>query len=166
MRKDAMPSPGQLSQGIEIQGVMCKAINSIETVGAVSGGKAGAAASFDAFLVFCRTAISTFIDVTVPTVAARAIRNSEPTKLYITTTELLDPKFVPPTSAFAIAGVTKVVSKVEIDGPFIILTVTVPWGAGDVSTVAYTQPGAVSNVRDMSGKLLAAFTAAAVVNGA
>lgn len=166
MRRDAMPSPGQLSQGIEIQGVMCKAINSIEIVAGMTGGKASAAKQFDNFLVFCRTAIASFIETVVPTIVSRNIRNGEPNKLYIQASEELDPKFVPPNSAFTITGVGKVVTKVEVDGPYIILTVSVPWATGNVSTVAYVQPGVLSNLRDLSGNLLAAFAASAIVNAA
>ena len=167
MRVDFLPSPGQLSMGIAIRTMMAKAISGIEIASAYpgSGGKSSQAGQFDAFLVASRTAVASFIDLTVPAPTARAIRNSEPTKLYITHSEALDPKFVPPVTAFAIAGVTKVVSKVEVDGPFIILTVSVPWATGNVSTVAYTQPGATSNARDMAGNLLASYVAAAIVNG-
>ena len=165
MRVDTLPSPGLLHMGLQIRTQMAQTISGIEIVAGATGGKASQAAQFDAFLVACRTAISTFIEVVAPTITARAIRASEPTKLYLLAGEGLDPKFVPPVTAFAIAGVTKVVSKVEIDGPFIVLTVTVPWVFGNVSTVAYTQPGATTNARDLSGNLLASFTAAAIVNG-
>ena len=165
MRVDTLPSPGLLPQGMIIRNTMAKAISGIEIVAGVSGGKASQAAQFDAFLVFARSAISAFIETVVPTITARAIPASAANKLYLTASEGLDPAFVPAASAFAIAGVAKTVSKVEIDGPFLILTVSAPWVAGNVSTVAYTQPGAASNVRDRSGNLLASFTASAIVNG-
>ena len=165
MRVDSLPSPGLLHMGMQIRTQMAQTISGIEIVAGATGGKASQASQFDLFLQACRTAIAGFIEVVVPTVSSRAIRASEPNKLYITASEGLDPKFTPLPAAFTIAGVTKVVQKVEIDGPFIILTVTVPWVFGNVSTVAYTQPGATTNARDLSGNLLASFAAQAIVNG-
>ena len=167
MRVDTLPSPGQLSMGIAIRVMMSRAISSIEIASGYpgSGGKATSAGQFDAFLVASRTAIAGMIDATVPLATAFAIRASMPNKVYIAHNEAIDPAFVPPVTAFAIAGVTKVVSKVEIDGPFIILTVTVPFVAGNVSTVAYTAPGGIGNARDLTGNLLASYTAQPIVNG-
>ena len=167
MRVDTLPSPGQLSMGIAIRVMMSRAISSIEIASGYpgSGGKATSAGQFDAFLVASRAAIAGLIDVTAPGVLSSTVRASEPNKLYIAHNEALDPQFVPPVTAFTIAGVTKVVSKVQIDGPFIIITVTVPWAVGNISTVAYTAPGGIGNARDLSGNLLGAYGAQGIVNG-
>lgn len=166
MRVDTLPSPGVLHMGLQIRTMMAKAISGIEVTAGVSGGKASAAAQLDAFLVASRTAISSFIELVLPTVASSSIRASLPNKIYLAATEGLDPQFVPGAAAFVIAGVTKVVDKVEIDGPFIILTVTVPFASGNVSTVAYTQPGSIGlRARDLSGNIMASFTAMSIANG-
>lgn len=165
MRVDTLPSPGLLHMGHQIRTQMARTISGIEIVAGVSGGKASSAAQLTVFLNACVAAIAGFVDVVVPTITARVIPASAPNKLFISASEALDPQFVPTPAAFTIAGVAKTVSKVEIDGPFIILTVSAPWVAGNVSTVAYTQPGATTNIRDLSGNLLASFTAAAIVNG-
>jgi hypothetical protein len=163
MRVDTLPSPGRLSMGINIRTIMAKAISALE-LQATYTGKATEAAQFDTFLVASRAAIAAFIDVVAPTAIAYFIKSAEASKVYVQLSEGVDPKFVPPASAFVIAGTAKVVSKVEVDGPFLILTVTVPFVNGNAATVAYTQPGGIGNARDLSGNLLASFTAQAIVN--
>lgn len=165
MRVETLPSPGLLSNGIRCRIEMAKAISAIEINAGIpaNGGKSSTAKPFDDFLVACRTAIASFIETVVPTVVSRAIRASFPNQVVITFSEGLDRKFVPAPAAFAITGQVRTISKVEVDGPFVILTVTVPFVAGAVN-VAYTQPGATSNLRDESGNLVASFTAAAVTN--
>lgn len=163
MRVDTLPSPGRLSMGIQIRTIMAKAISAIELQGTYTG-KATEAWQFDQFLQACRTAVATFIETVAPTVLARFINSAEANKVYIQASEGIDPKFVPLPAAFAITGVAKTISKVEIDGPYIVLTVTVPFVNGNVSNVAYTQPGGAANLRDLSGNLLASFAATAIVN--
>jgi hypothetical protein len=152
--------------GIRLQSVMAKAISAVEISAMFgAGGKAAQAKQLDVFLDACKAAISGFIDVTVPTVLSRVVPVSKPEEIRILCSEELDDKFVPVTSAFAVTGVAKVVEKVYIDGPYLVVCVTVPFGAADTGIlVAYTQPGATSNARDLSGNLLANFTAAAVTN--
>lgn len=166
MRVDTLPSPGLLSNGIRLRIEAAKAISAVEIVAANpgAGGRTSTAKTLDDFLVACRAAIAGFIETVAPTVVSRAIRARFPSQLLITHSEGLDPKFVPAPSAFAITGQTRTITRVEVDGPFVILTVSAPFAAGAVS-VAYTQPGAATNLRDQSGNLLASYTAQAVTNG-
>lgn len=165
MRVETLPSPGLLSNGIRLRIEMAKAISAVEIVGGIpaNGGKTSTAKTMDDFLVAARAAIAGFIEAVAPTVVSRAIRASFPNQIVITASEGLDPKFVPAPAAFAITGQTRTITEVKVDGPFVILTVNTPFAAGAVN-VAYTQPGAASNLRDLSGNLLASFTAAAVTN--
>jgi len=167
MRVDSLPSPGLLSNGIRLRIEASRAISAVEINAGipVNAGKSSSAKILDDFLVACRTAIATFIDTVAPTVTSRVIRNSEADQIYIAHSEGISPAFLPQPSAFVISGQTRTISKVEVDGPFVILTVTVPFVPGAVN-VAYTQPGtAAERLRDLSGNLLASYTAQAVVNG-
>lgn len=166
MRVDTLPSPGLLAQGIQIRTLMAKAISAIEINGglSVNGGKSTMAKPFSDFLDAAKAAIATFVDAVVPTVIGRSINADDATHVMIYCSEGLDPKFVPPISAFTIAGTAKTIDRVRVEGNFIRLRVTVPFAAGNTVTVAYTQPGATANARDLSGNLLASFTAAAVTN--
>ena len=69
----------------------------------------------------------------------------------------------PAGSAFAVTGQARTVTNVTVDGPYVFLDLDTPLAAGAVS-VAYTQPGSTTNLRDVGGNLLASFTAAAVTN--
>ncbi len=166
MRVDTLPSPGLLSMGINLRTTAAKAISSVEINAglSVNAGKSSSAKPLGDFFTACIAAISDMYDVVVPTPSARNVLDAMPSKLFILFSEELDKKYVPLTTDFAIAGVTKVISKVEIDGPYVVLTVTVPWVNGDVSTVAYTAGAAGNKLRDLSGNLVATFTAAAIVN--
>jgi len=165
MRIENLPSPGMLSNGIALQQHAMKAISAVEILAGMGAGKSSAAKPLSDFFTACVAALSTFLDVTVPTVLTRAIDTvTKPDTVRIRHSEGLDPKFVPAPAAFVIAGVAKTVSKVCVDGPDVILTVTVPFVAGNAPTVAYTQPGAGSNLRDLSGNLVASYTAAAITN--
>jgi len=167
MRIETLPSPGSLSQGIQLRNVAAQAISAVEINAAIpgGGGKSSYAKSLADFFTACATAVTGFVDAVVPTVTARTIAANEANTVRLKIDKGLDPRFVPDASAFAMTTPTKVVSKVAIDGPFLVITVTVPYTAADTDVkVAYTQPGATSNARDFSGNLLASFTAAAVVN--
>ena len=165
MRVASLPSPGLLSNGIRIRIEMAKAISAIEINGGISinGGKSSAAAPFKAFLDASNAAIATFLDVTAPTVASRSVALSNTKRIVLAFSEGLDEKFVPAPAAFAITGQTRVISNVTVDGPFVYLDLATAVVAGALN-VAYTQPGAASNLRDLSGNLVASFTAAAVTN--
>lgn len=174
MRKDTLPSPGPLSMGLQLHACMAKAISSIEISSVGGAGKAPYAARLDAFLVAARTAIATYIDAVVPTVLTRTVGTVPATRMFgqdwltgqivrVRTSKELDRSYVPAPAAFAIAGST--ISYVQVEGPDILLLLAAPVAVGDgTKTVAYTQPGAVSNVRDLSGNLLASFVATGVVN--
>ena len=167
MRKDSLPSPGMLSMGINLQSTMARAISAVEISASLQGGTTAVAKQLDNFLVAARNAIATFIDAVAPTVASRNV-GAVPLSgqwVRIRCSEWLDPAFVPAPAAFALASPAKTIDQVKIDGPDILLHVTVPYTSGDTTaTVAYTQPGAATNIRDLSGNLLATFAAAAIAN--
>lgn len=165
MRVETLPSPGLLSNGIRIRIEAAKAISAVEINAGYSGGTSPAAKPLSDFFDACKTALSTLLDVVVPTVAARSIAPSAATRLTITHSEGLNPANVPDAGDFAIAGQVKTVQKVTIDGPFVHLDVATPFVAGAV-TVAYTQSGtAAKRLQDLSGNLVASYAATAVTNG-
>jgi hypothetical protein len=165
MRQETLPSPGILANGPRLLVEATKAISACEISAGLGAGKSTHAKKLSDFFTACATALATFVEAVVPTVTSRVIRN-EPgkNKLWILHSEQLDPQFVPAPAAFAITSAAKTITKVEIDGPYVILTVSVAWAAGNTASVAYTQPGAGSNLRDLSGNLLANYTATAVTN--
>ena len=165
MRVETLPSPGFLSNGIRIRIEAAKAISSVEINAGIpaNGGKASGAKPLSDFFTACAASLATFLDVTLPTPASRSITGSFPKRLTIAFTEGLDPKFVPAPAAFAITTQVRTIEKVTVDGPYVHLDVTLAFVAGAVN-VAYTQPGALTNLRDESGNLVASFAAAAVVN--
>lgn len=162
MRVASLPSPGLLSNGIRTRIELAKAISAVEIQAGYNSGKASAAASLDAFLVACRTAIASFIETVVPTLASAAIGLSNTKRIVLTFSEGIDKRYVPAVTDFAIAGQVKAVTKVTIDGPFVYLDVATAFVAGAV-TVAYTKPG-TNQLRDLSGNEVASITATAVTN--
>lgn len=167
MRVETLPSPGLLSSGLQLRTQAAKAISSIEILAGMpgSGGKVNTAKQLSDFFTACAAALSTFIDVTAPTVLSRTIPSGGAASgswLRIRHSEALDPNYVPAPAAFTIAGVAKTIAAVKIEGADVCLRVTVPFVAGNAPTVAYTQPGAGTNLRDLSGNLLASYTATAV----
>lgn len=163
MRVDTLPSPGMLSNGIRIRIEAAKAISAVEINAGltVNAGKSSNAKPLSDFFTACAAALSTLLDVTAPTIAARSISASLPTRIVLTYSEGLDRKFVPAVTDFAITGQVKAVTKVTVDGPFVYLDVGSAFVTGSVS-VAYTQ-GAIK-LQDASGNLAASFTATAVTN--
>lgn len=166
MRVATLPSPGLLSNGIRIRIEAAKAISAVEINAGIpaNGGKARNAADLKQFFDACSLAIAGFVDVTAPTVVARSISPSNPKRIVLTMSEGLEAAHTPSVTAFAITGQVKAVHKVTIDGPFVYLDFTSDFVAGAVN-VAYTQPGAATNLQDESGNMVASFTAAAVTNG-
>lgn len=166
MRVETLPSPGLLSNGIRIRIEAAKAISAVEINAGIpaNGGKSSTAQPLSDFFTACVASLSTFLDAVVPTITARTIAPSSPSRLTLAFSEGLDPAFVPAPAAFAVTGQVKTVTKVTVDGPLVHLDVNTPFIAGAVS-VAYTQPGATSNLRDLSGNLVASSTATAVTNG-
>lgn len=164
MRVDTLPSPGLLSNGIRIRIEAAKAISAVEINAGVpaNGGKATGAKPLSDFFTACAAALATFVDAVVPTVSTRTISASFPKRITLKMSEGLDPKFIPATTAFAVTTQVRTVDKITVDGPFVHVDVTVAFVAGAVN-IAYTQPG-TNNLRDLSGNLLANFTAAAVTN--
>jgi hypothetical protein len=165
MRVETLPSPGLLSNGIRIRIEAAKAISAVEINAGIpaNGGKSSSASLLKAFFDTCSASIAGIVDNVVPTVAARTLSAAAPKRIVLTFTEGIDPKFVPAVGAFAITGQVKAVTKVTISGPYVYLDVATDFVAGAVS-VAYTQPGAATNLRDIAGNLVASFTATAVTN--
>jgi hypothetical protein len=165
MRVDTLPSPGLLSNGIRIRIEAAKAISAVEINAGVpaNGGKATAAKPLADFFTACAASLSSYLDVTAPTVVARAIAPSKPKRVTLTMSEGMDPKNIPALTSFVFTTQVRTVEKITVDGPFIHVDVTTPFVAGAVN-IAYTQPGTL-NLRDISQNLLANFTAAAVTNG-
>lgn len=165
MRVETLPSPGLLSNGLRIRIEAAKAISSIEINAGipVNAGKASGAYHLKTFFDACSSSLTSFLDVTEPTLTGTAIAPSSPSRLTLAYSEGLSKKNVPAVSAFAITGQTRTITKVTIDGPYVYLDVSVPFVAGSVS-IAYTQPG-TANLQDHSANLAASFTATAVTNG-
>ncbi len=163
MQFDFLPSPGFIPSGHRLRQEVTKAISYVETVASLRGGKTEQAKSLDDFLVACRTSIASFIETVLPTYVSSLITNTERTKLVVTLSEGLDPRYVPATTTF-VTSPARTISKVEIVGNKVHLTVTAAFVAG-ATTVAYTAPGAPANgLRDTSGNLLATFAAQTVTN--
>ena len=166
MRVSTLPSPGLLSNGIRIRIEAAKAISAVEINAGipVNAGKSSNAKPLSDFFTACVAALSTFLDVTTPTISARSITESLRTRIVLTYSEGLDKGHVPDVTDFAIAGQVKPVTKVTIDGPFVYLDVGSAFVAGAV-TVAYTQSGtAAKRLQDAAGNQAASFTATAVTN--
>lgn len=166
MRVDTLPSPGLLSNGIKIRYEAAKAISAVEINAGISvnAGKSRNAKPLSDFFTACAAALSTFLDVTLPVIAARSISASNPKRITLTYSEGLSPANVPDKTDFVIAGQVRTVDKVTIDGPFVHIDVTAAFAAGAV-TVAYTQSATVAKrLQDASGNQAASFTATAVTN--
>jgi hypothetical protein len=163
MRVDTLPSPGLLSNGIRLRIEAAKAISAAEINAGLNGGTSSTASNLHAFFTACVNSLTALRELVVPTIASFTAVAGNPSRITLKGSEGFDPKFVPAGTAFAVTGQARTVGKVTVDGPFIYLDLTVPLAAGAVN-VAYTQPGAASNLRDIAGNLLASFTAQAVTN--
>lgn len=164
MRQENLPSPGIIGNGQTLRALVAKVISQVEIDAGLRGsGKSSHAKPLSDFFAAGVTALASFVDAVAPTVLSRFVVNTSKNKVRIRYNEGMDPKFVPAPAAFAIAAPAKVISKVEVDGPDVILTVTVPFVPGDQPTVAYTQPGAATNLRDLAGNLAASYTATAII---
>ena len=166
MRVETLPSPGLLSNGIRIRIEAAKAISSVEINAGipVNAGKASSAKPLSDFFTACAAALSTFLDVTAPTVAARSATPTATKRIVLTHSEGLSIKNVPDLTDFVVTGQVRTVEKVTIDGPFVYVDVTVALAAGAVS-IAYTQSATVSKrLQDESGNQVASYAATAVTN--
>lgn len=153
MRVETLPSPGMLSQGIRLRNIAAQAISSVEINAGISvnGGKSSNAKPLADFFTACAESLGTMLDVIVPVIAAGSIAPSNPSELVLTYDEGLDARKVPDVGDFVIGYQVRTVTKVAIDGPFVLLTVNAPFTAGTVS-VAYTQSATVSKrLQDISG---------------
>lgn len=155
MRDTSLTSPGILSNGFLLRREAAKAISTVEIASrATAGGKTKGAAQLSAFFASCVTALSTLVEVVLPTVSTRVRTNS--TTATITFNEALDPSTSVPVSAFTIGA--RVLSAVVVTGSTVVIT-GVAITAGD--TVTYTPPAAPNahlGVKDLAGNLAATFT--------
>lgn len=160
MRLESLPSPGMLSMGIKLQSEAAKAISSVEIFAARNGGTSGSATQLHAFFTACATAIASLRDLTAPTVTARNQTTGALT-VRLTTSEPLDPRIIPPTTAF-VTSPARTITGIEIAGNQLLVTYT---GASlaNGNTIAYTQPTGANKLQDAGGNLLASFTAQAIV---
>lgn len=165
MRVETLPSPGLLSNGIRIRIEAAKAISAAEINAGIpaNGGVSSTATVLYDFFTACAAAVASLRDLVVPTIAARTASDLNKSRIVLTASEGFDAKFVPAPAAFAVTVQARTVTKVTVDGPYVFLDLDAPLVAGAVS-VAYTQPGATTNLRDVAGNLLASFTATAVTN--
>lgn len=164
MRYDALPSPGYIASGLELQKQCVKAISYVEVMADMKGGKTEQAKTLDTFFTACKTAIAGFIDTVLPTYSSGQIfRSTAPKTATLTFSEGLDPSVVPAATAFTLSQGGAVTS-VEIDGGKVILVATTAFTTAAV-TVSYTQPG-TNGLRDTSGNLVATFTNQTVANNA
>lgn len=165
MRVETLPSPGFLSNGVRIRIEAAKAISAAEINAGIpaNAGKSSTASQLKVFFDACSAAVAGLVDNVVPTIASRIAVPANPKRITLIATEGLDKKFTPAGTAFAITGQVRTVTKVTVDGPMVHLDFDVALAAGAVS-VAYTQPGATTNLRDLGGNLVASFTATAVTN--
>ena len=161
MRQETLPSPGIVANSIKLRTEAAKAISAVEISAGFGAGKSTHAKRLSDFFTACAAAVADFLDVTVPTVLSRIISASEANKVYILHSEALDPTSAPLVADFTLATPAKTISKVEIDGPYVILTVTVPYtGADDTATVTYN----ADTLKDLSGNLVADYATQAIVN--
>jgi len=164
MKYDALPSPGFIGSGLELQKQCVKAISYTEVMASLKGGKTEQAKSLTTFFNACVAAVAAFVDSVLPTFASAVInRTPAPKTLTITINEPLMPSVVPAATAFTTTG-GGTVQAVEIVGSTIVLTNSANFNGSPV-TVTYVQP-ATNGVRDLSGNLVASFTAQPVTNNA
>ena len=164
MKYDALPSPGFIGSGLELQKQCVKAISYTEVMASLKGGKTEQAKSLTTFFNACVAAVAAFVDSVSPTfVSAVVNRAAAPKTLTITLSEGLDATVVPAAAAFTLSQGGPVAA-VSVVGNTVVLTSTTAFSASAI-TVAYTQPG-TNGVRDTSGNLLATFGAQAVTNNA
>ena len=163
MRIETLPSPGLLSNSIDLRSAAARAISKIEvTASRSAGGVTSGANALHVFFTACATAVAALRDLVVPTIASRTAPATGATEVTLTYSEGLDPNFIPPTSAFVFSPV-KTVSAVRVEGTKVILSLTTAVANGN--TVAYTQPVAAGTLklRDPAGNEPVSFTAAAIV---
>lgn len=156
MKINALPSPGLLSNGIKIRVEAAKAISSVEVTGMrTPGGKVSTAATLKTFFDACSTALDSFVDTTVPTMAGATGVAASATKITIDFVGTdMDESVVPLAADFAVDNggtVTSVAWGTAGDAGKLVLTGT-GYAAGD--TVTYTKPS-VNALRDLVGNQIA-----------
>jgi hypothetical protein len=159
MRIETLPSPGLLSNSIELRAAAARAISNIETTAGRSGGVTSGANSLHSFFTACAAAVASMRDLVVPTVTARN-QTTGANVVRLTTSEGLDPTVIPALTSFVTAP-ARTITAIEVQGNQLLVTYS---GASLASgnTIAYTAPG-TNALRDPAGNLLATFAAQAIV---
>lgn len=132
-----------------------------------SNGKNDASGISGSLQVTGAVTVGVVSDAVAPLLESAAVNNASPTMLRLTISEDLDPAYKVAGTAWAADGSVsgaKTVSATNISKNKITLTMDEAYVATDVITVAYTAPGGAQDIRDLSGNLLASFTAEAVTN--
>ncbi len=163
MRIENLPSPGLLSNAIDLRSAAARAISNVEITAGRNGGISSNANRLHAFFTACATAVASLRDLVAPTVATRVAAAGQKT-LTITFSEGLDPTQRPALTAFTIGGApAQTLVSLDISGNRLTLVGTQNWVPG-THTVAYTVPSgaAALPLRDPAGNDVAAWTAAAI----
>jgi hypothetical protein len=156
MKVNGLASPGLLSNGIKLRVEAAKAISSVQlTALRTPGGKTRAGKTLADFFTACADALSTYFDVTVPTVSSRVATASTTCK--ITFSETMDETVTPAAAAFTSSGntITAVAWGTSGDAGKLILTGT---GFASGENMTYTKP-ATNFLRDRAGNVLATTSA-------
>lgn len=158
MRESQLPSPGLMSvYGPRIRRDVANAISALQIIAGKSGGTTRQANQLYAFFTAAQAAVASLRDLVVPTVTTR-VRTATNT-VVLTFSEDMDQKISTPTSAFVFTPARTVTAVTWTGARQLTITAT---GALAGDTLAYTQPGAATNVRDLAQNLLVNFSGAAV----
>lgn len=163
MRIETLPSPGLLSNAIDLRAAAARAISNIEIAAGRNAGITSGANALHTFFTACATAVASLRDLVAPTVLTRVAPAGQ-NILTITHSEGLDRDYIPAVTAFTIAGApANSITRVEISGARLILTGAVNFVPG-THTVAYTKPTGPSALplRDPAGNEVASYTAQAI----
>lgn len=159
MNLQNLPTPGFLSNGYNLRQQAASAISTVEiTAARTPGGLTSGANRLHTFFTACAAAVAGLRDVTVPNGGAASAKAGALKQVFITFAEGLNDKIVPAAAAFTFSP-TKTVSKVEVVGTQVVLTVTADVAAGN--TVTYTQP-AVNRLQDPAGNEVATTAALSI----
>lgn len=158
MRIESLPSPGLLSNSIDLRSAAARAISNIEITAGRSGGTTSNANVLHNFFTACATAVASLRDLVAPTVTARN-QVTGTNVIRLTTSEGLDPTVIPALTSF-VTSPARTITAIEVQGNQLLVTYT---GASlaNGNTIAYTAPGS-NALRDPAGNQLATFAAQAI----
>lgn len=159
MRESQLPSSGLTSvHGPRIRRDVANAISNLQIVASrMPGGVTRQANQLHVFFTAAAAAVAGLRDLVVPTVSTR-VRTAVNT-VVVTFNEDMDQKFVGTLAAFVFSP-ARTVTAVAWSGPRTLVITATGAIAGD--TLAYTQPGSTTNLRDLAGNLVANWAASAV----